>query len=121
MRDKKISALTIAIVLVLGLGSVATIGWYRYEQQKNVEHVQSTHSITYKGENGQTVLALLKTHAYQVTIKQSSYGPFVVAIDGVKGGPGGKYWLYYVNGKQAAVGAAAYKTKNGETITWKLQ
>jgi hypothetical protein len=121
MKEKKFPVIVVAIVLVVGLSIIGAIGWHRYEQQQNVTHVQSTHSITYKGENGQTVLALLKKHAYRVTVKQTSYGPFVEAIDGVQGGNGGKYWLYYVNGKQAPVGAGVFKTKNGDTIIWKLQ
>ncbi len=121
MKERKIPALVMVLIIVAGLGLIGAVGWYRYSQQSAIEHVHATHSLTYQGENGLTVLALLKKHTYKVSVKQSSYGPFVAAIDGVQGGAGGKYWIYYVNGKQAAVGAGAFKTKNGETITWKFQ
>jgi hypothetical protein len=121
MRNKKVAILIAAVVVILGVGSASAIGWQRHEQQHTIQQVQSTRTLTYQGENGQTALALLKMHAYQVVIKNSSYGPFVETIDGVKGGTDGKYWLFFVNGKEANVGAGAFKTKNGEIIAWKFQ
>ncbi|MGH7234405.1 MAG: DUF4430 domain-containing protein, partial [Candidatus Saccharimonadales bacterium] len=32
-----------------------------------------------------------------------------------------KYWTFYVNGKEASVGASSYVTKNSDRLTWKLQ
>jgi hypothetical protein len=48
-------------------------------------------------------------------------GRFVTAIDGVEGGErGGRYfdWLFYVNGVESSVGAAAYDLHGGEAIWW---
>lgn len=83
-----------------------------------VQPTQTT-QLSYAGVEGKTVLELLKTHA-QVETKSSSLGDYVTSINGNDGG-GTKYWLFYVNGKEAAEGAGTYKTHNGEQIEWKLQ
>jgi hypothetical protein len=86
-------------------------------EQKEQEQV--TH-ITYEGEEGKNALDLLKENADAET-KDSSYGPYVDSIGGVKGGTDGKYWTFYINGEAATVGAGAYITKEGDTIEWKFQ
>lgn len=120
MGNKKGAVIVVSVALLIGAGSAATIGWKHHEQQNNIKQVQTTHVLSYQGENGQTALALLQKHAH-VTVKNTSYGPFVETIDGVSGGTSGKYWMFYINNKEATVGAGAYKTKNGDTITWKFQ
>ena len=45
-------------------------------------------------------------------------GYFVEEINGVGGGQG-KYWIYYVNGKEASVGIKDYVVKEGDIISWK--
>lgn len=47
----------------------------------------------------------------------SSLGYFVEEINRNKGTPG-KYWIYYVNGKEASVGISKYILKNGDIIKW---
>ena len=78
-----------------------------------------TTEVSYQGQNGVDALTLLKKHA-QVTTKTSSLGEYVTAINGNNGG-GSKYWIFYVNGQEAQVGAGAYITKNADNIQWKLQ
>lgn len=75
--------------------------------------------LRYQGTDGKTALALLKLRATVVT-KQSSYGEYVVSINGSDGG-GKKYWIFYVNGQEASVGAGAYVTKSTDKIEWRLQ
>jgi hypothetical protein len=62
---------------------------------------------------------LLEKHA-TIQAKHYSFGYFVTSIDGVVGN-GPKYWTFYVNGKEASVGASSYVTKNSDRINWKLQ
>lgn len=76
--------------------------------------------ISYKGVTDKTALELLKEIAH-VETKDSSYGVYVDAINGIKGGTDGKYWTFYVNGSMATSGADAYQTKDGEVIEWKFQ
>ena len=76
--------------------------------------------VSYKGESGKNALELLKTQAVVVT-QDSAYGPFVDSINGVQGGTNGKYWAFYVNGKQSNVGANDYVTQDGDTLEWKFE
>lgn len=86
--------------------------------QTTVKPAETTH-LSYEGQDGKTALELLKAKADAQT-KSSSLGEYVTAINGNDGG-GTKYWLFYVNGKEAAEGAGTYVTHAGETIEWKLQ
>lgn len=49
-----------------------------------------------------------------------SLGVFVEKINGVKG-ESGKYWIYYVNDKQAQVGVSKYVLKEGDIISWRQE
>ena len=114
----------VAVVLVLGFGA-----WgfsYQTHQKTNPIKPATTTTkpiptiyVSYRGVDGKTALELLKTHA-KVQTKTSSLGDFVVAINGNDGG-GKKYWIYYINHKEAQAGAGAYTTKNDDVIEWKLQ
>lgn len=75
--------------------------------------------ISYHGKDGQTALALLKNHA-TVETKKYSFGEMVTSVNGSTGN-GSKYWMYYVNDKEATVGAGTYETKSTDTITWRLK
>ena len=138
MRDKhtpyKILLSIVVAVALLG-GATAVVWDNRAEHDANKAKVAtaqqtpaasqdvkaaSTKEVSYKGEEGKTALELLRQHATVVT-KDSSYGPYVDSIGGVKGGTDGKYWMFYVNGQQATVGANDYVTKAGDTIQWKFE
>jgi hypothetical protein len=74
----------------------------------------------YEVHEGVAALALLKgTHTVQ-TKEYSGLGEFVESIDGTKPDKN-HFWSFYVNGKQAEVGAGAYVLKNGDRIEWKLE
>jgi len=65
-----------------------------------------------------TVMRVLEGAA-QIGTKEG--GRFVKSIDGVDGTErGGRYmdWLFYVNGVESNVGAAAFALKGGEAIWW---
>jgi len=49
-----------------------------------------------------------------------SLGIFIEGINGVNGG-GGKYWIYFVNKKEASVGVSNYILKEGDIINWELK
>lgn len=47
---------------------------------------------------------------------------FITSIEGVSQNEGeGKYWMYYVNGEMAEVGAQDYKLEPGDEVTFDLQ
>lgn len=125
MANKKI--LTLAVSAVVGLGVVGGVVVWRNNNDKSDTQVsttqvqvQETNEVSYQGQEGKNALELLKDNAEVVTKKDPNLGEYVVSINGEDGG-GKKYWLYYVDGKQANVGAGEYQTKNGETIDWKLE
>ena len=66
---------------------------------------------------GQTVMRLLRSR-FDVNTRYG--GRFVQAIDGLKGrGTGGRRdWFYFVNGTEAAVGAAEYELSPGDVVQW---
>lgn len=76
--------------------------------------------MQYVGAPGSTVLVQLQ-HTARILTKASSYGTMVTSINGLANGTNGKYWMYYVDGKQAAVGADAYVLRGGEQVTWKFE
>jgi hypothetical protein len=87
--------------------------------QKN--EVRPATTVRFTAIADKTVLEQLRTQAGEVTVKDSSYGEYVEAIDGLKGGTDNKYWTYYVNGQMANIGAGEYVAKGGEEIVWKFE
>ncbi len=88
--------------------------------QTLISIVVDDHSLSEKRvdfQTGMSVLDVLQNN-YQIEEKDG----FVTAIDGVtQDEKAGKYWLYYVNGKTASVGAAEYQLKDGDQIKWCLE
>jgi hypothetical protein len=75
--------------------------------------------ISYKGQTGKTALELLEAK-YPTKTKSTSYGDMVIAINNIA--PDAKhFWAFYINGQFANVGAGSYQTKNGDTLSWKLE
>jgi len=107
-------------IATLGFGSwayVANLPSHKVVVVTNAQH-QLT-QLSYQGVNGQTALALLKKHAV-VQTKHYSFGDMVSSINGTEGS-GPKYWTFYINGKEASVGASTYITKSTDTLSWRLQ
>lgn len=78
-------------------------------------------TVSYKGIEGKTALELLKS-AHKVETKTfEGMGEYVVSIDGRAPADSSEFWAFYVNDKQAQVGAGDYVTKDGEKIEWKLE
>lgn len=67
----------------------------------------------------QTALDLLAA-TNQIETKSYSFGKTVESIDGVRS-ENGKYWIYYINGQTASVGAGAYVLQPNDLIEWKLE
>jgi len=67
----------------------------------------------------ESALSVLQQKA-QVEIKEFSFGKLVEGINGVRSG-NGNFWIYYVNGQTATVGADQYRVKAGDVIEWKLE
>jgi len=116
----KIVVATVAVVALLGGGAWAYVANSPAHQVEAVTNSQNQLTqISYRGEQGVDALTLLKQHA-TVGVKHYSFGDLVTSIDG-SAGNGPKYWTFYINGQEAQVGAGSYKTKDSDTLKWKLQ
>lgn len=70
---------------------------------------------------GNTALDLTEAVA-QVQTKGQGEQAFVTAINGYVAKTNKKeFWAFYVNGKQAEVGAGTYKPQSGDAIMWKIE
>lgn len=97
--------------------------------ENNIQFVLNVLDKTYKAniKEGATLydamnnLQSVKENNFTFSGKEySGLGYFVDEINGIKSGSG-KYWLYYVNGKEASVGASVYVLKEGDIISWKQE
>lgn len=70
--------------------------------------------------NGETALDLIK-RTHTVVTKDYDFGTLVESIDSVMNGTENKYWILYVNGKQASVGAGAYTIQKNDAIEWRFE
>ena len=92
------------------------------QSSKNVSSATPTSNpklFSYQGQTGQTALSLLQAKA-TVELKQYSFGPMVVGINGTAA-TGNQGWIFYINGTQASMGAADYQTQTSDQIEWKLE
>jgi hypothetical protein len=76
---------------------------------------------THRVKVGTTALQLLiSTHS--VIKKGEKENTFVTSIDKREASPKDhEFWAFYINGKQAQVGAGSYILKNNDTIEWKIE
>lgn len=131
----RIRPLLFIVAIVLGL-SVVGIYLKSKDNSKKVQTNESTitseikqtgtNNVSYDGVTGKSVMDLLKAQVNDGSItalqtQDSSFGEYVESINGVVGGADGKYWLFYVNGEPAIVGASEYVTKSGDTIEWRFE
>ena len=117
----KVTALVVVLLAVVAVTGVSVAVHDRetgdVQTVSNAQH-QLT-QISYDGQGGVNAYVLLKKHA-TVQAKKYSFGYFVTSINGVSGN-GPKYWTFYVNDKEANVGASSYVTKSSDRIMWRLQ
>jgi hypothetical protein len=119
-KTKTIILSIVAVAMVGGAGTaayVANSSSHKVDVSKNSK--QQTVYIKYNGQSGVDALTLLKKHA-SVHTKHYSFGDLVTSINGTAGN-GPKYWTFYLNGKEASVGAGSYVTKSTDKIEWRLQ
>lgn len=76
--------------------------------------------ISYEGIDGKTALEILKENHQVETNSFGEFGEFVKSINGIDPSPT-HFWAFYLNGQPSQVGAGAYQTQTGDSITWKLE
>jgi hypothetical protein len=99
-----------AIILILGLAL------YLSQNRIITSSENNKYVITYTGPGN--VLELLK-EKHEVVTKDTQWGPYVECIDNICANTT-HFWLYYVNGKLAPVGAHLYNATENDTITWRF-
>lgn len=77
--------------------------------------------FSYAGEDGKTALELLVQHDPDAQVQGEGESAFVTAIQGHEADPDTEFWGLYVDDEMAQVGAGSLETKDGQTITWKLE
>jgi hypothetical protein len=83
---------------------------------------QGGEEANYSVAKGSNALVLLKMGVKNVETKTfSGVGEYVVAINGLTETTGKNFWAFYVNGKQAKVGAGDYVLQEGDKVEWKLE
>lgn len=71
-------------------------------------------------KEGTTALEALKNSDF-IKINGEGQNSFVTEINGVKADDKKReFWSFYVNGKEAAVGAGSYNLRNEDKVEWKL-
>ncbi len=126
--------LLLAILLVLGLVAVYKFGLLNKNYLPSQKSANAVKKITVQQkitgqaefssqqiEEGKTALDLLNETESAVTTGEKE-NAYVVGINGIKAEEEKKeFWAFYINGKQAAVGAGSYKLKDGDKIEWKKE
>jgi hypothetical protein len=70
---------------------------------------------------GSTALQLL-TSTHKVILRGEKENAYIKSINGRMASEANKeFWSFYVNEKQAQVGAGSYIVKNNDTIEWKIE
>lgn len=122
---KTTAALVIlTILIIIGVAaSLLLLEKHKVNSSKPTAGQQTTASqtatVTYKGQDGLSVLALLNRHAVVVTTMNGNQTT-VTSINSVKNADG-KAWHVYVNGKRVTSDPAAYQTHDNDTILWKFE
>lgn len=92
----------------------------KVKQAQELTDTTKSKGISYKGKDGVTALVLLQQNAKIVT-SGTGENAFVTTINGVTANSKNQYWAFYINSKASMVGAGSYRTKNSDTISWKLE
>lgn len=78
-------------------------------------------SSVQKVKLGTTALQLLR-RAHTIETKGEGKNAFIISIRGRAASDSDReFWAFYVNKKQATVGAGSYFLKNNDTIEWKIE
>ena len=115
-----------ATAILLSFGPIATLGSNNTVQAASKIRVSYTLKNVNKKKIASKKLTLKKNTTVMAGLKKawkvSENKGFVTQIHGHSQNQGKKiYWMYYVNGKMANVGANQYKLHNKDHVTWILE
>ena len=131
---KNILALVAGILLTIGIWTVTSAKQLSptppVQKEKRVETFTITQVVELPQGNlsktttvtqGKTALETLKDVTSVETTGEGE-NAFVTSIGNRRAQETNReFWAFYVNGKQAPVGAGSYQVVSGDVITWKLE
>ena len=122
MNQSARQGIVILVVLaaLIGIGMVSG----RYAQKlpspaQKALGIKTTKVISLRGQDGKTVLELLK-EKHQVETTDSEYGVVVTSIDGTKQ-TDSAIWIYYIDGTPMGESADKATTKTGQSVEYKYE
>ncbi len=125
MRDKVILGIGV-LLIILGIYITTpkkpyTKGYYQIELIIDYGSNQSIYKFSFY--SNKSLFDLMKERL-NISYQNYSFGPFITCINGVCQG-NDTYWLYYIDGKLASVGAGSCYIgnclKNNSVVIWKYQ
>ena len=133
-KTKKWFYRILIIILVIVLYRFVTDNYdYKNSKQTDKSTLKQQSQVVYLKVDGQKdfskqsfktnkiALELTKENAKVVT-KGNGVNAYIVEINGRLAEDSKKeFWAFYVNGKQAEVGAGSYVIKEGDKIEWKIE
>ncbi len=119
MKNKELIVAVVISTLFLGIGIYKVTDKTKETPTSVVEEQKNPKLIQYEGKEGKSAFELLKANS-QVVASESPLGVFITEINGIKN-TNEEFWLFYINGELAPVGADKYITKDGDTIEWRFE
>ena len=79
--------------------------------------------LRYSGEliDDTTAYDLFALYNIPIKYKDYSFGKLVEEINGLAAGVNDRYWIYYINGEAAQLGADSYQLNSGDQILWRFE
>ena len=121
-RIVAVAVVLLGIFFVINSNKPTTTSENNASPSATLESTQSgkPNTLAYRGQEGKTALAILKEVTQTETSGEGEMA-FVVSINGYKPDVSKEFWAFYVNDKQAEVGAGSYATKSTDLIEWRLE
>ncbi len=116
-RSLLVAAATVIALAGCGLGPGNGTGDISVTVTRNFGARQLARTSQARVPGSETVMRMLERH-FNVATRYG--GGFVQSINGISGTPSRTDWFYYVNGIQAAKGAAMTTVHHGDRIWWDL-
>lgn len=121
-RGRRAAAARVALATLVVALTLVGVGCGGYAGPPDIEiarqGISPEYRIVYAGEDGKTVLELLREHAEPVVTEGLGDELLVTAINGIEGGVEGRYWLYYVNEEAGLIAASRMTTVEGDAVEW---
>jgi len=128
--NKKYFPLILFVFICIGAAFIQYKNSLPIKKEIVINMITAKHGVTIDGQKkeasvkikmGSTALQLLSS-THKIISKGEKQNAFITTIDERAAlTEKREFWAFYVNGKQAVVGAGSYIVKNNDTIEWKIE